>query len=150
MQSATDVLAAFQNFKLDAEQIHDRPVQEHLAEASSSTFFAKYMTNPKLLELQLSDADFRRSLLIQFLVVLQYLSSPVKFKLDTYELKPEQNDWVKEQVALVYNLLAETPANSAKFSEAVKHVLTREELWNNWKNEGRYLMEALISMICRF
>ena len=94
------------------------------------------MTNPKLLELQLSDADFRRSLLIQFLVILQYLSSPVKFKLDTYELKPEQNDWIKEQVASVYNLLAETPANSAKFAESVKHVLTREELWNNWKNEG--------------
>lgn len=106
------------------------------------------MTNPKLLELQLSDADFRRSLLIQFLVVLQYLSSTVKFKLETYELKPEQNDWVKEQVTLVYSLLAETPANSAKFSEAVKHVLTREELWNNWKNEGSHLF--LMSIVCEY
>lgn len=94
------------------------------------------MTNPKLLELQLIDADFRRSILIQFLIILQYLSSPVKFKLGSYEPKAEQQEWIKEQVTLVYNLLAETPANSHKFAESVRHILTREELWNNWKNAG--------------
>lgn len=137
LQSATDVLAAFQNFKLDADHYQEKPVQDNLSEATSSTFFAKYMTNPKLLELQLSDSDFRRSILIQFLIILQYLSSPVKFKLGSYELKPEQQDWIKEQVSLVYNLLCETPANSNNFSDSVRHILAREELWNNWKNAGK-------------
>ncbi|KAK6626388.1 hypothetical protein RUM43_006699 [Polyplax serrata] len=136
VNSANDVLAAFKNFKLDAEQFQDKPIVEHFAEATSSTFFAKYMTNPKLLELQLSDSDFRRSILIQFLIILQYLSSPVKFKLESYELELKQLGWIKEQVELVYQLLAETPTNSEKFAQAVKHILSREELWNNWKNEG--------------
>lgn len=43
-------------------------------------FFAKFLTNPKLLALQLSDSKFRRSVLVQFLILFQYLRSTVKFK----------------------------------------------------------------------
>lgn len=46
----------------------------------SSHFFAKFLTNPKLLALQLSDSNFRRSVLVQFLILFQYLRSTVKFK----------------------------------------------------------------------
>lgn len=44
-------------------------------------YFPKYLTNQKLLELQLSDVNFRRYILIQFLLLFQYLDAPVKFKL---------------------------------------------------------------------
>lgn len=44
-------------------------------------YFAKFLTNQKLLELQLSDSNFRRCVLIQFLILFQYLSSTVKFKM---------------------------------------------------------------------
>ena len=43
-------------------------------------FFAKFLTNPKLLALQLSDSNFRRSVLVQFLILFQYLQLTVKFK----------------------------------------------------------------------
>lgn len=43
-------------------------------------YFAKYLTNEKLLELQLSDSNFRRYVLLQFLIMFQYLNSTVKFK----------------------------------------------------------------------
>lgn len=43
-------------------------------------FFAKFLTNPKLLALQLSDPNFRRSVLVQFLILFQYLTTTVKFK----------------------------------------------------------------------
>lgn len=43
-------------------------------------FFAKFLTNPKLLALQLSDANFRRAVLVQFLILFQYLQLTVKFK----------------------------------------------------------------------
>ena len=43
-------------------------------------YFAKYLTNQNLLQLQLSDSNFRRYILIQFLILLQYLKSSVKFK----------------------------------------------------------------------
>lgn len=85
------MLAAFTSFKLeeprqpaaaaaaatpaaDAMEVSDAEVTE------SQHFFAKFLTNPKLLALQLSDSNFRRSVLVQFLILFQYLRSTVKFK----------------------------------------------------------------------
>lgn len=70
------------------------------------------------------------------MITLQYLSSNVKSKLDSYELRTVQQDWVKEQETFLYNLLAETPRGSERFRDMVQHMLSREALWNNWKNEG--------------
>jgi THO complex subunit 1 len=92
LQHASNVLLAFKSFKLDDMQVkrqkletsdEDRPQQpeqqpEHQPEQQH--YFAKFLTNQKLLELQLSDANFRRYVLLQFLIVFQYLNSPVKFK----------------------------------------------------------------------
>lgn len=47
---------------------------------SGERFFAKYLTNSKLLALQLSDSNFRRAVLMQFLILFQYLQLTVKFK----------------------------------------------------------------------
>jgi THO complex subunit 1 len=43
-------------------------------------YFSKYLTSEKLLDLQLNDSNFRRQILIQFLILFQYLSADVKFK----------------------------------------------------------------------
>ena len=43
-------------------------------------YFAKYLTSPNLLELQLGDSNFRRYIFLQFLIMFQYLDTPVKFK----------------------------------------------------------------------
>lgn len=43
-------------------------------------YFAKYLTNQKLLDLQFSDANFRRYVLLQILILAQYLTSDIKFK----------------------------------------------------------------------
>lgn len=32
--------------------------------------------------------------------------------------------------------MEETPPQGKKFAQTVQHMLQREELWNNWKNEG--------------
>lgn len=106
----------------------------NLAEANH--FFAKFLTNPKLLSLQLSDSNFRRSVLVQFLILFQYLTTQVKFKSDSYSLNQAQSDWIKETETLVLRLLEETPPDGKKFCKSVQHMLQREELWNNWKNEG--------------
>lgn len=53
---------------------HENDIRESLH------FFAKFLTNPKLLALQLSDSNFRRSVLVQCLILFQYLRSSVKFK----------------------------------------------------------------------
>lgn len=47
---------------------------------SDRRYFAKFLTSQKLLELQLSDSNFRRYVLVQFLILFQYLTLPVKSK----------------------------------------------------------------------
>ncbi|CAH0398620.1 unnamed protein product [Chilo suppressalis] len=139
------VLSAFSSYKLEAVELqkaklnrlkavnNDIEMQESNKEQH---YFAKFLTNQKLLELQLSDSNFRRCVLIQFLILFQYLTSSVKFKMESQELKSDQQDWVKETTSLVYKLLGETPPDGKRFAECVKHILKREEHWNNWKNDG--------------
>ena len=84
------VLSAFSSFKLEehknkSSKIEDESMGESMELAKieveeSHHFFAKFLTNPKLLALQLSDANFRRSVLVQFLILFHYLNSTVKFK----------------------------------------------------------------------
>ncbi|XP_014216979.1 THO complex subunit 1 [Copidosoma floridanum] len=137
---ASNVLAAFSSFKLEDQK--DCPIDHSALEAAlegihrDSHYFAKYLTNEKLLELQMSDSNFRRYVLLQFLILFQYLNSTVKFKSETHELKKDQVEWVTETTGKVYILLTETPPNGAAFAEAVKHILKREEFWNGWKNDG--------------
>lgn len=134
---AANVLSAFKSFKL--EDVHGKRIS--VTKATNETlsqehYFAKFLTNQKLLELQLSDVIFRRYVLLQFLIVFQYLNSHVKFKSESFELKQEQVEWVKEITQQVYTLLSETPPDGVRFSKTIQHILQREEHWNNWKNEG--------------
>ncbi|XP_058804258.1 THO complex subunit 1 isoform X2 [Phymastichus coffea] len=137
---ASNVLSAFASFKLEDQKdcLIDHSKFEALLEGTfkETHYFAKYLTNEKLLELQLSDSNFRRYVLLQFLILFQYLNSTVKFKSDVHELKSDQIEWVNTITAQVYTLLAETPPDGAAFAESVKHILKREEFWNIWKNDG--------------
>ncbi|KAK2578475.1 hypothetical protein KPH14_011643 [Odynerus spinipes] len=137
---ASNVLSAFSSFKLEEQRSYpatciklDSTVEGFHKETH---YFAKYLTNQKLLELQLSDSNFRRYVLLQFLILFQYLNSTVKFKAETHELKPDQVEWVKTTTEQVYTLLSETPPDGPLFTETVKNILKREEHWNAWKNEG--------------
>ncbi|KAG6455129.1 hypothetical protein O3G_MSEX009051 [Manduca sexta] len=139
------VLSAFSSYKLEAVELQKSKLNRVKAVTSDvemqgsgkeQHYFAKFLTNQKLLELQLSDSNFRRCVLIQFLILFQYLTSTVKFKMEAQELKSEQVDWVKETTTLIYRLLTETPPNGKRFAECVKDILKREEHWNSWKNDG--------------
>lgn len=86
----TSVLSAFSSSKLEEQNDSVMPINANDSAMSMETdadtdeamnnFFAKFLTNPKLLALQLSDAHFRRSVLVQCLILFQYLTSTVKFK----------------------------------------------------------------------
>ncbi|EZA55022.1 THO complex subunit 1 isoform X3 [Ooceraea biroi] len=137
---ASSVLSAFTSFKLEEQRSYPTTCikMDTAVEGShkETHYFAKYLTNQKLLELQLSDSNFRRYVLLQFLILFQYLNSTVKFKAETHELKPDQVEWVKSTTEQVYTLLTETPPDGSTFAETVKNILKREEHWNAWKNEG--------------
>jgi len=127
---AADVLATFQSFKLDPTSGQGE------GEMEGEHYFAKYLTNMNLLQLQLSDSNFRRYILLQFLILFQYLKSNVKFKTDLHTLDSAQTKLVEEMAGKVHRLLGETPPNGAEFAKSVKRLLGREEAWNRWKNDG--------------
>ncbi|KAI0207238.1 THO complex subunit 1 [Lamellibrachia satsuma] len=89
-----------------------------------------------LLDLQLSDSNFRRSVLVQFLILFQYLNAPVKFKNSSQVLVEDQAGWVKKTNDRVYSILRETPPDGATFAATTEHMLAREENWSVWKNDG--------------
>ncbi|OWK01846.1 THOC1, partial [Cervus elaphus hippelaphus] len=89
-----------------------------------------------LMDLQLSDSNFRRHILLQYLILFQYLKGQVKFKSSNYVLTDEQSLWIEDTTKSVYQLLSENPPDGERFSKMVEHILNTEENWNSWKNEG--------------
>jgi len=134
------VIKVFESYKLDDVKVMNKGATSSSSSSSLSAaddvIFAKYLTNEKLLDLQLNDSTVRRNILLQLLIVFQYLNAPVKFKMPTLVLNEDQDAAVKHLTEKVYALLKETPPDGEQFADVVKHVLGREEFWNNWKNEG--------------
>ena len=85
------------------------------------------------MDLQLSDSNFRRHLLVQYLILFQYLACNAK---PNQTLNDQQHQWISETKSKVMNLLSEIPPDGEKFANNILHVLKREENWINWKNEG--------------
>lgn len=141
---SSDILAAFKSFKLeesDSGQVAPKSSDDSMKVDNEKPeerdhFFAKFLTNPKLLSLQLSDSNFRRTVLVQYLILFQYLVATVKFKSDKEQLSSAQQEWLQDTETTVYKLLKETPPNGKEFVETIKHILKREEMWNSWKNDS--------------
>ena len=138
-----EVLQSFSSYKLENIPTRKRKLTQRdlsdvasLEPFSSSHYFAKYLTSENLVNLQLSDSHFRRHVLIQLLILFQYLTVDVKFKTANQTLSDAHSLWVTDTTSKVYGLLEETPPNGKQFTEYVKLVLQREETWIAWKNEG--------------
>ena len=143
-----EVLQAFASYKLEdvsgsssSKKKKKDKRGKHVARASmveytESHYFAKFLTSEKLMSLQLQDSHFRRHILIQILVLFQYLTSDVKFKTPTQVTSDAQALWIKDTTDKVYDLIRETPPNGVEFADYIKQALKREENWIAWKNDG--------------
>jgi THO complex subunit 1 len=80
-------LNTFQGLKLE----HVENNGAYCDEIKNKMYFSKYLTSQKLLDLQLYDVNFRRAVLLQFLILFQYLSSSVKFKSLVFLANREQH-----------------------------------------------------------
>ncbi|XP_070556038.1 THO complex subunit 1-like [Ptychodera flava] len=133
-QNSDEVLNAFSSLKLDDVSASKKKLEQ--IKKGEHTYFAKYLTSEKLFDLQLSDSNFRRYVLVQFLILFQYLNATVKFKNALQVLTDEQALWVKDTTEKVYQLMKETPPHGTEFAKSIEHILSREENWNSWKNDG--------------
>ncbi len=141
-----EIFKAFDSYKLEEEARSLRRskktakgVNDTLGEHkdySELHYFNKFLTSEKLISLQLRDSHFRRHVLIQCLVLFQYLTSSIKFKALSHVLSDAQAVWIKTAADRVYTLIAETPPNGSEFAAYIRQVLVREEGWIAWKNEG--------------
>ena len=138
-----DIFKAFGSYKLEEEASRLASRKRSGVSLSASTveyqeshYFAKFLTSEKLMNLQLHDSHFRRHILVQCLILFQYLTSDVKFKPPSLVLSDSQSLWIKDATEKVYTLIKETPPNGDEFAAYVHQVLIREESWIIWKNEG--------------
>lgn len=109
-----------------------KPASEHPWNTNKS-----YMTDPETLMLQFGDYNTRRCILVQILIVLQYLELPVETKPETLVLDKAQLNWQGSVAKRIYNLLDIMPnqEEGRKFINLMRQILRREEMWNKWKNE---------------
>ncbi|XP_043921173.1 THO complex subunit 1 [Protopterus annectens] len=136
LKHSEEVLAVFKSYKLDDTQASKKKMEDAKKAGGEHVYFAKFLTSEKLMDLQLSDSNFRRHILLQYLILFQYLKGQVKFKSSNCILTDEQSLWIEDTLKLVYQLLKETPPDGDKFAKTIEHILNTEENWNTWKNEG--------------
>ncbi|CAL1694925.1 unnamed protein product [Somion occarium] len=131
--------------KRESEAIGDPNTQDY--------FFAKYLTSPELLDLEVADTHFRRQFLLQLLILLQHLLTFTKsakaewlsqrnrsLQID-FTLEPDDAQWVEDTIKRASEELRQTTPNGRLFAETIQVILEREKNWIKWKNELCYPFE---------
>jgi THO complex subunit 1 len=118
--------------------------------------FVKYLTSSSLLDLQLSDASFRRHVLLQMLIAFQTLldhkrtdgsgggaGGGAAATSQQSDQQPQQHALTSTQATHVaafkkhaLALLRDTPPHGEAFEAAVSRLLKREGGWTAWKSAG--------------
>ena len=114
------------------------------------TFNPKYLTSRDLFELEVSDLVFRRNILVQALIIMDFLlnlSAKSREKLKTIEkpnqsvmykehtLSPNDEEWVLSTKASIAEYL-KRDSDGPFFHRMVDSVLSRDKNWVAWKIES--------------
>jgi THO complex subunit 1 len=115
----------------------------------ASTFNPKYLTNRDLFDLEVHDIAFRRHILVQMLILLDFLLSLTqsakakladltnKSVLYAYTLSAEDTEWATSTRASIASYLQQGSSNEGKFYyRMVDTVLSRDKNWVRWKAEN--------------
>ncbi|KAF8505115.1 THO complex subunit 1 transcription elongation factor-domain-containing protein [Hysterangium stoloniferum] len=116
-------------------------------DASRDYVFAKFLTSPELLDLEIADTLFRRQFLFQLLILLQHLqyftpTEVVKWATTRnrslhmdFTLTPADAKWVEETWIRALEEMRPTSPNGKVVGETLGAVLERERNWIRWKND---------------
>ncbi|XP_048325641.1 THO complex subunit 1 isoform X2 [Ziziphus jujuba] len=129
MTSLMVVLSTF-----EAQPLSDEDGDANNLEEEAANFSIKYLTSSKLMGLELKDSSFRRHVLVQCLILFDYLKAPGKSEKDM----PSES--MKEEIMSceerVKKLLEMTPPKGSDFLNKIEHILEREKNWVWWKRDG--------------
>ncbi|TGZ84813.1 hypothetical protein EX30DRAFT_337280 [Ascodesmis nigricans] len=126
-----------------------RPRSDDDAEMLLEGFNPKYLTGRELFELEISDLTFRRHVLVQCMILLDFLLSltpaskekwasipnPNRSVQFSYTLSADDEAWVRKTLEAIAASLT-SDINSRLFNRLITTVLTREQNWLQWKLEG--------------
>ena len=116
-------------------------------EVFSASFNPKYLTSRDLFDLEISDLAFRRHILVQALVLIDFLLSltiKAKKKLEatsnksvlySYTLSEDNTKWATNMRSEIANYLQQGPEGKFYY-RMVDTVLSRDKNWVYWKAEG--------------
>ncbi|XP_028794581.1 THO complex subunit 1-like isoform X2 [Neltuma alba] len=118
----------------EAQPLSDEVGGANNLEEESANFSIKYLTSSKLMGLELKDPSFRRHILVQCLILFDYLKAPGKGDKDlpSESMKEE----IKSCEERVRKLLELTPPKGRAFLHKIEHILEREKNWVWWKRDG--------------
>lgn len=118
----------------EAQPLTDEEGNASHIEEEATAFNIKYLTSSNLMGLELKDPSFRRHLLLQCLILFDYLKAPGKSDKDV------PSEAMKEEIKSCENrvkkLLEATPPKGKEFLSSVEHILEREKNWVWWKRDG--------------
>lgn len=107
-----------------------------------STFNIKYLTSSNLMSLELKDPGFRRHVLVQCLIIFDYMKTPGKAE------KDGPREGVREELKVhedrVKKLLRTTPPKGREFLASIEHILERDKNWVWWKRDGCIPFERFV------
>lgn len=121
---------------------------EDAAASGSGHFFPTYLTGRKLFDYEIRDTSFRKHVLIQYLVLFQYLLSFTPTAKESWKdwrnktlqalftLEEADERWIRSTWREIQGLIREIQPDGRLFLESVLEVLKREANWIRWKTES--------------
>ncbi|CAO3695967.1 unnamed protein product [Umbelopsis ramanniana] len=124
---------------------------EAIRDVYNDYFFPKFLTSRELLELELEDVSFRRTVLVQFLIAFQYLEGYSNNEIEKTQailtsknakslatqaltkLTEEQESWISEVRTRVLKELQASNPYGKEYTRIVELVLEHEKNWIIWK-----------------
>ncbi|KKY17487.1 putative nuclear matrix protein [Phaeomoniella chlamydospora] len=114
----------------------------------ASMFNPKYLTSRDLFELEIHDIAFRRHVLVQALIILEFLLSLTpsakqklvnltnKSVLYSFTLPDDEAKWTASTKLAVAEYLQQSTSNGKFYYRMVDTVLSRDKNWVRWKAEN--------------
>ncbi|KAF5535591.1 nuclear matrix p84 [Fusarium mexicanum] len=147
-------MKVFQTVHNDSRRSLKRKRESGEEDESSNTFNPKYLTSKDLFDLEISDLSFRRHILVQALIIMDFLISlstqarerltealPANASVNKavmysdQVLSDEDAEWASDMKKTIADYLRQG-ADGPYFYRMVETVLARDKNWVRWKIEG--------------
>ncbi|KAI9499738.1 THO complex subunit 1 transcription elongation factor-domain-containing protein [Zychaea mexicana] len=144
-----------EDMDIDDTEDKNTRVQQMLDDINRQYQFPRLLSSRKLLELEIEDTRFRRNVIVQFLILFQYLHGFTQAeKEDTqkllnsrgatkqslvqpnFTLEGKELQWVQETEKSMLDLLKQTKPHGELYTDIVETVLRHERNWIIWKASG--------------